>query len=124
MKLADDVLKPATVALAIERIVAACHPLAILAFGSRARGRSRPDSDLDLFILLPSAAPDFHALGCRLRALLADLPFSKDIVVSDPETFARASAQLNSIYNAIATDGLTLWQNGLVNTAAVGSVCR
>ncbi len=80
----DLALRPATVATAIERIVAACQPQAIIAFGSRVRGEARPDSDLDLFVLLHAPAADAGVLRRRLRALLADLPLSKDILVSEP----------------------------------------
>ena len=76
-------LTPATVIVAIERVVTACRPLAIFAFGSRVYGHARPDSDLDLFVLMPTTIADASALRRRLRALLADLHFSKDILVSD-----------------------------------------
>ncbi len=127
MKLAaNDALSPTptSVAVAVERIAAACKPRAILVFGSRARGQARPDSDLDLFVLLHAPNPDDGALRCRLRALLADLPFSKDILVSDPETFARWRKQPNSVYRDIAQDSFHLWRNGRVDAAAIKEVCR
>jgi predicted nucleotidyltransferase len=123
---ADDSLAPtpAAVAVAVERIAVACRPQVILAFGSRARGQARPDSDLDLFVLLHTAAPDVSALRRRLRALLADLPFSKDILVSDPESFAHSRTQLNSVYRDIAEDSVHLWRDGRVDAAAIEEVCR
>ena len=120
----DLALRPATVATAIERIVAACQPQAIIAFGSRVRGEARPDSDLDLFVLLHAPAADAGVLRRRLRALLADLPLSKDILVSDPETYARARTRLNSVYRDIAEQGLPLWHDGHLAPAAVEAVCR
>lgn len=127
MKLAaNDALMPtpATVAVAVERIAAACQPHSIAAFGSRARGQARPDSDLDLFVLLHAPTADASLLRRRLRALLADLPLSKDILVSDPETFARARTQLNSVYQDIAQESLPLWHNGQLDPVAVEAVCR
>lgn len=126
MLLADDdlALTPATVATAAERIAAACQPQAIVAFGSRARGQARPDSDLNLFVLLHAPTADAGVLRRRLRALLADLPLSKDILVSDPETYARARTQLNSVYRNIAEESLPLWHNGRLDPAAVETVCR
>lgn len=123
---ADDplTLTTATVTVAIERIVAACQPRAILVFGSRARGQARPDSDLDLCVLLQTSASDCTVLRRRLRALLADLPFSKDILVSDPEDFAHWRTQLNSVYHDIATDGFHLWHDGRLDAAAIEEVCR
>ena len=127
MKLAaNDSLTPtpAAVAVAVERIAAACQPRAILVFGSRARGQARPDSDLDLFVLLQSAVPDGVALRRRLRSLLADLPFAKDILVSDPEAFAHARTQLNNVYQEIAAESFPLWRAGRLDPAAVEQVCR
>ena len=123
---AHDLLMPtpATVTVAIERIVAACQPRAILVFGSRARGRARPDSDLDLCVLLQASVPDCAALRRHLRALLADLPFSKDILVSNPEDFARWRTRLNNVYQDIATDGFYLWRDGHLDAAAIKEVCR
>ena len=127
MKLADGeslALTPATVSIALERIAAACQPRAILVFGSRARGQARPDSDLDLFVLLQSPVPDSVALRRRLRALLADLPFAKDILVSDPEAFAHARTQLSNVYQEIAAESFPLWRAGRLDPAAVEQVCR
>ena len=118
-------LTPATVTVAVERIVAACQPEAILAFGSRARGQARPDSDLDLCVLLPApAAEDGGALRRRLRALLADMPFAKDILVTDAEAFARSRTQLNGVYQDIAATGFPLWEGAHLNPAAIARVCR
>ena len=125
MKLADGsfTLTPATVAVAVQRIAAACQPRAILVFGSRARGHARPDSDLDLLVLLQAPVPDGGALRRRLRALLADLPLSKDILVSDPENFARSRTQLNSVYQDIAAESFHLWRDGHLDPAGVQKVC-
>ena len=127
MKLAaNDSLTPTptAVAVAVERIATACQPRAILVFGSRARGQARPDSDLDLLVLLHAPASDGSALRCRLRALLADLPFSKDILVSDPETFAHWRTRPNSVYQDIAADSIHLWRDGRMDAAAIAEVCR
>ena len=117
-------LTPVTVATAIERIVSACRPLAIFAFGSRARGEALPDSDVDLFVLLPAPATDNGALRRRLRGLLADLPFSKDVLVSDAEAFARSRTRLNNVFQDIAADGIALWRDGRMQPAALQEICR
>ena len=120
----DLTLSPATVATAVKCIVTACWPQTVFAFGSRARGQARPDSDLDLFVLLHAPTVAASVLRRRLRALLADLPFSKDILVSDPEAYACARTQLNSVYRSIAEESLPLWHDGRLDPAAVEAVCR
>lgn len=118
-------LTPAKVAAAIGRIVALCRPQAIFAFGSRARGQARADSDLDLCVLLPvpAPAPDRDDLRRRLRSHLADLPFAKDLLVSDPEHFARWRAHPNSVYRDVAEEGVVLWCDGQLDGAAAQRLC-
>ena len=47
----------AVLAEIVQRLVRAVDPDRIILFGSRARGDHRPDSDLDLLLIKPSAAP-------------------------------------------------------------------
>jgi len=42
-----------TVENLVSQIVEAVHPLRIILFGSAARGDMRPDSDIDLLIVMP-----------------------------------------------------------------------
>ncbi len=61
-------------------------PMRILLFGSRARGEARPDSDIDLLVVMPQArlAPQDRQLALRaLRAALRPLrlPVDVDLVV-------------------------------------------
>ncbi|MEK9163875.1 MAG: nucleotidyltransferase domain-containing protein, partial [Chloroflexota bacterium] len=37
----------------VKRIVTQFDPVRIILFGSRARGAARPDSDVDLLVILP-----------------------------------------------------------------------
>lgn len=53
-RLATDAERLAPEAAA--RLVAACRPERIWLFGSRARGEQRPDSDLDLLVVVPDGA--------------------------------------------------------------------
>jgi uncharacterized protein len=38
----------------VDEVVAACHPVEVILFGSVARGEDGPDSDLDLLVVLDS----------------------------------------------------------------------
>ena len=93
-------------------------------FGSRARGDARPDSDLDLLILLSSAVPDLTGLRCHLRSLLRGLPVAKDILASEPDHFAFWGRHRNSVYRTAVKEGFPLWQNGCLDEAAIARFCR
>ncbi len=117
-------LTPAMVATAAERIADECSPQAILVFGSRARGQAKPDSDLDLLVLVRAGVSDRGALRRRLRARLADMPFAKDILVSDLVSFAESRRQINSVYRDIADESLALWRDGHLDSCVAEQVCR
>lgn len=68
----------------VHRLVQVGDPLAIVLFGSRARGDARPDSDIDVLIIEQSDMPRHRRAGKYRRALLGLFP-SKDIVVWTPD---------------------------------------
>jgi predicted nucleotidyltransferase len=45
----------------VRRIVEAVRPETVVLFGSRARGDSRPTSDIDILVIARSAEPDLEA---------------------------------------------------------------
>ena len=66
-----------------ERIVAKFHPLQIILFGSRARGDNKADSDIDLLVVMPTAA-HYRETVHAIRQLVGDMPVAKDILVVTP----------------------------------------
>lgn len=65
-------------------------PLRLVLFGSRARGEARPDSDIDLLVVMPQARLTPLERQARLRALRAALrplrlPVGVDLVVVGQE---------------------------------------
>src|SRR2546428_4953563 len=67
-----------------DRIVRDFHPLRLILFGSHARGEARPDSDIDLLVVLPQVT-NKRLAAVAIRRALAGLPVCKDIVVTTPE---------------------------------------
>ena len=63
-------------------------PERIVLFGSRARGDTRPDSDVDLLVVMPDGTDETRATTA-MHALLHSMPLPKDIVVSTPSAIAR-----------------------------------
>ncbi len=79
--------QPPYLSEAVERIARQFEPLRIILFGSWARGDARPDSDLDLLVVLPHVENKRRSAVEILRALNG-LPVSKDVVVTTPEEIA------------------------------------
>ena len=65
---------------AVSRIIDSTHPQRIILFGSAARGETRPDSDLDLLVIVPDET-DCVAAAKEAYRRLYGLGCSQDVVV-------------------------------------------
>lgn len=110
-------LSPAEEALLrdyVARLLAAAPPdviAAVRVFGSRARGASGPDSDLDVAIELRDGAD-----RRRLHALAADLAFDA-MEARDAHDLGLAPVVLppgprTGLRDAVARDGIDVWRAG------------
>ena len=88
----------------VERIVAAFNPVKIILFGSRARGDARPDSDVDLLVVLDEVE-NHHRSAVAVGDVLADLPIAKDIVVATPREIGRPRQSVGSVLRPALTEG-------------------
>lgn len=68
----------------VERIVRRFDPLRILLFGSWARGDARPDSDVDLLVVL-SRVDDKRRATVEILRALNGVPVGKDVIVTTPD---------------------------------------
>src|SRR5258708_15321818 len=66
------------------RIVPAVHPEMIIFFGSRAYGMPRPDSDLDLMVVMDNNSPSHSERIAPLKKLFSNLPIRLDIQARTP----------------------------------------
>jgi predicted nucleotidyltransferase len=92
-----------------EKIIAAFHPRRIVLFGSRARGDSGPDSDLDLLIEMGSdlsPAERIRAVDRLFRTRIWPL----DVLVFTPQEAARQRASRNSLVRAAEREGRVLYE--------------
>jgi predicted nucleotidyltransferase len=84
-------------------------PDKVILFGSRARGDSRADSDIDLLVLFPEVA-DPHRRAVELYVALAHITKPKDIVVSTTDRFERYKNVVNTIYWPASREGKVLYE--------------
>jgi len=94
-----------------DRIVRKFNPLKVILFGSRARGEPRPDSDVDLLVVLPEIE-DKRGAAVEIRRALRDLPVSKDIVVATPDEIARRGNLVGSVLRPALREGKVLFERG------------
>ena len=96
-----------TLAAIVERIVERFHPERIILFGSRARGTARPDSDVDLLVVMPFTGSRLR-LAVEIRKTLRGLGVAKDIVIMTPEKFAVRKEIPGTIAYPAAREGQVL----------------
>lgn len=92
-----------------DRIVARFQPLKVILFGSRARADARPDSDVDLLVVMADA-PNKRALAIEMRRSVRDLPWGKDIIVTTPEEIARRGDLPGSVLRAALREGRVIFE--------------
>jgi predicted nucleotidyltransferase len=90
-------------------IVRDFRPLQVILFGSRARGDHRPSSDVDLLVVL-SEATDKRALAASIRDALANVPVSKDIIVTTPREIEEEKDLAGGILHHALRDGKVLYE--------------
>jgi uncharacterized protein len=94
---------------AIRRITRQCDPLRIILFGSWARGDARPDSDIDLLVVLPHVE-NKRQTASRIGNALCDLPASKDIVVTTPEEIAARGNVIGDVLRPALREGKVVYE--------------
>ncbi len=94
---------------AIDLITLGFDPLRIILFGSRARGEARPDSDLDLLVVLPEIE-NKRTVTVDLMRALSDLPVSKDIVVTTPEEITERGQVLGLVLRPALREGIVVYE--------------
>lgn len=100
----DDALVRGVVA----QVVAEADPLRVVLFGSRAMGTARPDSDIDLLVVMPDGTDRREAMtriGSRLRRPGVGI----DLLVTTPAVLAARGDDPGLIYRTILRTGRALY---------------
>ncbi len=74
------------IAAMVQRIVSRFGPQKVILFGSYAKGRAGPDSDVDLLIVMPVRGSR-HKKAVEIGVALHDIKVPKDLIVVTPEEF-------------------------------------
>jgi predicted nucleotidyltransferase len=98
-----------TLPLAIQRIARALEPERIILFGSYAYGKPTPDSDVDLLVVMNTAAQraERYLLVSRV---LTPRPFAVDILVRTPQEIEHARAAGDLFIGEIVDQGKVLYE--------------
>ena len=105
---------PARVAEALDRMVTTLverfDPDQIILFGSYARGSARPDSDMDLLVVMPF---DERVRGEKIREVYAAVSGSgvaTDVVVYTPERFSEYRDVVGTVVYPAVREGVVLYR--------------
>lgn len=105
--------KPTTVPPPIDHvvhtIVTEFDPLRIILFGSWARGEARPDSDLDLLVVMESLLSPTERASAIYGALWPRR-WSLDLLVYTPAEIAAMRATFGSLIHTIDAEGRLLYE--------------
>lgn len=78
-------------------------------FGSWAYGEPKPDSDLDIYLVIPDSEVDICDLNAEIRfALYKKLSFPLDLVIAKKSVFERRSKAL-TLENIILKQGVRIY---------------
>lgn len=108
-------LAPEACRLALARLCADTEVRAVLAFGSRARGEARPDSELDLAVIVGHAQlspAEKAACWQRFRQALGPLGVGVDLVVAGAADAERLSGSRWHVFGDVAREGKVLYVAG------------
>ncbi len=92
----------------IRRIVETAHPLRIILFGSVARGQARPDSDIDILVVMPDGTHRRNAMTVIYKAMLGS-KLDVDVVVATVSDMKNYGETSGLIYREALTQGVQLY---------------
>jgi uncharacterized protein len=91
----------------VDQIVERFAPRQIVLFGSYARGNPRPESDVDLLVVMRTKRAGEQSL--RIRQAI-ECPFGLDLIVHTPESLRRRLKQGDFFLREILDQGQVLYE--------------
>ncbi|RJP31348.1 MAG: nucleotidyltransferase domain-containing protein [Candidatus Omnitrophota bacterium] len=100
--------EPEIIEKIVQRIVQTVHPLRIILFGSAARGDMRPDSDMDILVVMPNGASHWAVLD-DLYLHTKDMPTPIDFVVTTPDGLENHQNDWSMVYYPACREGRVIY---------------
>jgi predicted nucleotidyltransferase len=104
----------------VERLVDAYQPERIYLFGSKARGDAGPDSDFDLMVIVPDAAPAEQQQSRLAYERLWGTGTAADVLVWPARRFAERTHLRASLPATILREGRLLYAARCVGSGVYG----
>lgn len=92
----------------LARIRAEYRPEQVWLFGSRARGDARPDSDWDLFVVVPDFTSDEELDPLRAWRMQREAGVPADVIPCRAHTFREYAGTVNTLSYEVVHEGLRL----------------
>lgn len=93
----------------VRRIVDTIHPQKVILFGSRARGYTQPESDIDILVIVNSTQPR-HRRSLPLYGALSDILVPMDITVYSPDEVNEWSEVPQAFVTTAVREGKVLYE--------------
>ena len=93
---------------AVNRLVAAAHPLKVILFGSHACGDADDHSDVDLLVIEVTVSDRYEEM-VRLNRVLKGLLMPVDLLVVSEQEFEQRSATPGTVEHAARREGQVLY---------------
>lgn len=90
------------------RIVRGFDPERIILFGSQARGDARPDSDIDLLVVMPDGT-DRREAARAMQSALRGVTIDRTIIVTTPDEIRRRGNLVGTVLRPALREGRVLY---------------
>jgi len=103
-------IAPRVPAALLDPVVAYFHPRRIVLFGSFARGDARPDSDIDLLVILDDDAPREKLTLAAGYAARQNYRHAADVIPCREAVFQRKSRIAGTLAHQAAAEGIVVYE--------------
>ena len=101
--------QPGELARVVNQIIATFNPERVYVFGSQARGTPRPDSDIDILVVVSTADEPTYRLAARAYAALAPLGLPVELLFMTRHEFDERALATASLPARVLSEGRLLY---------------